>query len=101
MSKYKQLIDLGDASNDFGFSAVSEEELKELEKKLHNDLAQTTSQLDQVTKTYQVKLETLYKLVMPFLINLQNSPEKAYLYWPDRAAKVKEFVKKIDTVLDD
>lgn len=97
----KPHISIDDAYDDFGFSAVSEDELKELERKLHADLQQTSSQLNDVTKTYQQKLEQLYKLIMPLLINLQKNPDKEYIFWPNRAEKVKEFVKKIDDLLDD
>lgn len=101
MTKVKYKYDIGDEIDDFGFSAVSEDELKELERKLHEDLQVTSSQLDTVTKSYQEKLEALYKLIMPLLINLQKNPEKEYIFWPNRAEKVKEFVKRIDDLLDD
>jgi len=97
----KPHISIDDAYDDFGFSAVGEDELKQLERKLHADLQQTSSQLDNVTKSYQEKLEQLYKLIMPLLINLQKNPDKEYVYWPNRAEKVKEFIKKIDDLLDD
>jgi hypothetical protein len=84
---------------DFGFSAVSEDELKEIERKLHTDLQNTSSQLETVTKTYQEKLEKLHELIIPLLVNLQKNPEKEYIYWPNRAQKVKEFVKKIDDLI--
>jgi hypothetical protein len=97
----KPHISIDDAYDDFGFSAVSEDELKELERKLQTDLQQRSSQLDDVTKSYQQKLEQLYKLIMPLLINLQKNPDKEYIFWPNRAEKVKEFVKKIDDLIDD
>jgi len=100
MSK-KFNISIDDAYDDFGFSAVSEDELKEIERKLHVDLQATSSQLKDVTETYQEKLETLYKLIMPLLLNLQKNPDKEYIFWPNRAQKVKEFVKKIDDLIDD
>lgn len=101
MTKAKYKYDINEDVDDFGFSAVSEDELKELERKLHEDLQVTSSQLDTVTKSYQEKLEALYKLIMPLLINLQKNPEKEYIFWPNRAEKVKEFVKRIDDLLDD
>ena len=97
----KPHISIDDAYDDFGFSAVSEDELKERERKLQTDLQQRSSQLDDVTKSYQQKLEQLYKLIMPLLINLQKNPDKEYIFWPNRAEKVKEFVKKIDDLIDD
>jgi hypothetical protein len=89
-----------DFEDDFGFSAVSEDELKEIERKLHQDLQVKSKQLEQVETNYQDKLEQLYKAIMPLLINLSKSPEKSYLYWPNRVEKVKEFIERIDRIVE-
>jgi len=99
--KKKFHVSIDDAYDDFGFSAVSEDELKAIEKKLQSDLNQTSSQLEDVSRTYEQKLEALYKLIMPLLINLQKNPDKEYVFWPQRAEKVKDFVKKIDEIVND
>jgi len=86
--------------NDFGFSAVSEEELKALEKKLAEDVKVKSEQIEQIETTYQGKLEQLYKAIMPLLNNLAANPEKEYIYWPKRSEKVKEFINKVNKIID-
>lgn len=89
--------DLGDF--DFGFSAVSEDELKSLENELQEQVTQKAAEIEQVTKSYEEKLNALYKMVMPLLNNLAKDSEKDYIYWPDRQKKVKEFIKKVDDLM--
>lgn len=55
-------------NNDFGFSAVGEEEIKT------NDKA---------------TLDQIWQLINPLLINLQKDPDKPMLRWPNRADKIK------------
>ena len=62
---------------DFGFSLMSEEEIKENEKLLETAVI-----------TESAKLEAFKNMIMPFLNNLTKNPEKEYIYWPDRAEKV-------------
>ncbi len=99
MKKYNILID--DTHDDFGFSAVSEDELKANENKLKEHLSIKSSELQNVSNTYEQKLEALYKQIMPLLINLQKNPDKEYVFWPHRAEKIKEFIKKIDDIVND
>ena len=101
MSKIKVSIDDAWDGHDFGFSAVSEEELKALEKKLAQDVREKSQQLVEVETTYKGKLEQLYKAIMPLLHNLAANPEKEYIYWPNRNAKVKEFIQKVHDIVDD
>ena len=44
---------------------------------------------------YQEKLVSVEKLVLPLLINLTKNADQEYLYWPDRAEKVREQINKI------
>ena len=87
------------ATDDFGFSAVSEDELKARERDLEARATQQTEQMTLVSKTYEEKLEALYRLIMPLLVNLQKNPEKEYILWPNRAEKVKEFIAKVDKIV--
>ena len=73
---------------DFGFSLMSEDEIKENEKLLETAVI-----------TESAKLEAFKNMIMPFLNNLTKNPEKEYIYWPDRAEKVKQFINKIETFL--
>jgi hypothetical protein len=50
--------------------------------------------LDQVVagaETTQEKLDKLYNAIIPLLNNLKKNPEKEYILWPDRLAKVEAF----------
>lgn len=91
--------ELGDF--DFGFSAVSEDELKAIERELESKVAIQEKQLQQVSKTYEEKLNTLYKMVIPLLNNLAKDAEKDYIYWPNRQKKMQEFIKKVEALVND
>jgi hypothetical protein len=87
-------------NDDYGFSAVSEEELKQHEKQLQQRIEQSAEHKQQVVNTYEEKLGSLYRLIMPLLVNLQKNPEKEYILWPNRAAKIKEFIAKVDKIVE-
>jgi len=74
---------------DFGFTAVSEEEME------------TTQQLETTTATLvssQDKIDRLYNAIVPLLNNLKANPEKEYIRWPNRLAKVEEFEDHIQSI---
>lgn len=99
--------------DDFGFSLVSEAELKTIESQLAEELAQQqktaaekaaeAAQLAQTVQTTnmqaQAKLDGLVKMITPLINNLMLDPTKEYVYWPDRAAKMKAFKAKLDAYL--
>ena len=91
-------IDLED--NDFGFSAVSEDELKSMERQLQQQVQQKEEELSLTSKEYKDKLETLYKLIMPLLINLAKDSDKEYILWPDRSKKMKSFIDKVNKIVE-
>jgi hypothetical protein len=66
---------------DFGFTAVDESELEDVES--------------------AEKLNKLYRAIQPLLENLKKNPEKSYILWPDRVAKVKAFEKVIKAIMDE
>jgi len=84
---------------DFGFSAVSESELKTLERELQQQVTAKDSEIEQVTKTYEQKLNTLYKMIMPLLNNLSSDADKPYIYWPNRTEKLNDFIAQIDKLV--
>lgn len=86
-----------DEEFDFGFSVVSEEELKTMEKQLQTELQQTT----QVISQTQNKLEGIRNMIMPLLNNLMANPDKEYIYWPNRTEKIKSFISKLDKYIND
>lgn len=72
---------------DFGFTAVSEEELEELGpvKKLKKD-----------KEDVHERFSKMHAAITRLLENLKTDPEKVYIKWPDRIEKVKAFQRQID-----
>lgn len=79
---------------DFGFTTVSETNLKEKENQAVKKAA------EQVTKNTQAKAEKIYKMIMPLLENLKkDSDTNEYIYWPNRKKVIEDFIKKLDKTL--
>ena len=79
--KLSKEYDLGD---DFGFSAVSEEEYN--------------SVINQATGTvedYKARLSELEKMIIPFLTKLHSTGDKEYIYWPNRKPAIEKQIEKI------
>lgn len=70
-----------DESDDFGFSFVDSNEIKAK------------------VETTENKLEGLRNMIMPLLNNLMKDPDKDTILWPNREAKIKAFIKKMDDYL--
>ena len=71
---------------DFGFTAVDEDELQAVQKTVA-----LASDAEQLALTTQERLDKLYNAIVPLLNNLKKNPEKEYILWPNRLAKVEEF----------
>lgn len=71
---------------DFGFTAVDEDELASVQQ-----TAALANDAEQLALTTQERLDKLYNAVTPLLNNLKKNPEKDYILWPNRLAKVEEF----------
>ena len=71
---------------DFGFTAVTEDELSTVQ-----EANKTAIALSEQTDNKQNQLDSLYNAIMPILNNLKMNPEKDYILWPNRLAKVEEF----------
>lgn len=71
---------------DFGFTAVDEEELEAVQV-----AKQQASDVESSVTATQDKIDKLYNAVIPLLNNLKKNPEKDYILWPNRLAKVEEF----------
>ena len=67
---------------DFGFTAVTEEELES---------TQTAKAAEATAAGTTERLDKLYNAVIPLLTNLKKNPEKEYILWPNRLSKVEEF----------
>lgn len=86
---------------DFGFSAVTEEELKQYEKQQIETLSQHAQSTAIEALTYKERLESMYKMVIPLIVNLSKDPEKEYILWPGRDKKLAEFKQKLDQLMND
>ncbi len=71
---------------DFGFTLVDENELDSVQQ-----MEQTISSVADNADKKQIKLDELYNAITPLLNNLKANPEKEYIKWPDRVAKVEQF----------
>lgn len=75
-----------DDLNDFGFTAVDEEELQAVQTATN-----TVTAVKEEAKTTQERLDNLYNAIIPLLNNLKKNPEREYILWPNRLNKVEEF----------
>jgi hypothetical protein len=91
---------LSNLDNDFGFSLVSEAELKKHEEMLKKKVEEQSKVVAKATTEAQTKLETLRDMIMPLLNNLAKDPEKEYILWPNRAEKIAAFIEKVNTFVD-
>lgn len=73
-----------DAEDDFGFSAVSEEEYNRV-----------VAETEQTAENYKEKLVEVEKLIVPFLIKLLKTADKEYIYWPNRKPAIEKQIEKI------
>lgn len=79
---------------DFGFNAVSLEELN-LFQEQQETLAATEAE---ASAKHEVLIE-LRQAVQPLLENLKADPEKEYILWPNRAPKIAEFEQFLDSIV--
>lgn len=86
--------------NDFGFSLVSEAELKAHEEMLKKKVEEQSKVVAKATTEAQTKLEALRDMIMPLLNNLAKGPDKEYILWPNRAEKIEAFIKKVNNFVD-
>lgn len=80
---------------DFGFSAISEDDLQVVESS-KSQVEELQQQLEAVDKRAQM----LYNAFIPLLDNLRKNPEKEYIYWPDRLDKIDAFESKLSAILN-
>lgn len=79
LKQYETLQD-----DDFGFSAVSEDEYNAV-------INQTASTADD----YKKRLQETEKLIIPFLQKLYATADKEYIYWPNRKVIIENQINKI------
>ena len=81
----KIMAEYGD--NDFGFSAVSEEEYNAV-----------IAEKDETVEEYKARLAQVEKIIMPFLTNLLKTADKPYINWPNRKPILESQIQKILTL---
>ena len=79
---------------DFGFTAVDENELEAVQK-----LSTEATAVSESAEQTEEKLNKLYNAILPLLSNLKANPEKDYIYWPNRTAKVEAFEDLISGIV--
>jgi hypothetical protein len=81
---FDKLASQYDDDNDFGFSAVSEEE--------YNSVINKTAQ---TADDYKARLKEVEKIVIPFLTKLHSTGDKEYIYWPNRKPIIEKQIERI------
>jgi hypothetical protein len=72
------------AADDFGFSAVSEEEYNSV---INKNI--------EISGDYQMRLKEVEKMIIPFLQKLLQTADKEYIYWPNRKPTIEAQIDKI------
>ena len=78
---------------DFGFTAVDEDELTAVQ----NTQAKVV-ETESLASDTQDKLDSLFNAITPLLNNLKANPDKEYILWPNRLAKVEQFETKLQKI---
>jgi nucleoside-triphosphatase THEP1 len=78
----KIMAEYGD--NDFGFTAVDEEEYNAI-----------IAEKDETVEEYKVRLQQVEKIIMPFLTNLLKTADQPVIKWPNRKPILEAQIQKI------
>jgi hypothetical protein len=84
MIDIKQLTKQYEVIEDFGFSAVSEEEYNSVINKASNS-----------AEDYKARLAEVEKIIIPFLTKLHSTGDKEYIYWPNRTPIIEKQIERI------
>lgn len=90
---------MSNSEYDFGFSFISDEELKATETQLQEQLASVTK----TSEYYKAKIQTMKSMIMPLLIDLAKDPDKDIIRWAGtkRVASIQGFTAKLNAFVDD
>jgi hypothetical protein len=89
----KILREYQDHDNDFGFSAVSEQEYK---NKINEAVVKAEDYASEITaEEYKAKMLQLEKMIVPFLKKLHSTGDKEYIYWPNRKPVIEKQIEEI------
>lgn len=78
---------------DFGFTAVTEEELESVQS-----LKSSAETAEVEAEGLEGRLNGLYNAIQPLLNNLRKDPEKEYILWPNRLERVEQFSDHLDKI---
>lgn len=78
----KIMAEYGD--DDFGFTAVDEEEYNAI-----------IAEKDETVEEYKVRLQQVEKIIMPFLTNLLKTADQPVIKWPNRKPILESQIQKI------
>lgn len=70
--------------DDFGFTAVDEEEYNSL-----------IAEKEETVEEYKKRLQQVEKIIMPFLTKLLKTADQPIIKWPNRAKILEEQIQKI------
>ena len=86
-----------DMANDFGFTAVDDDEVAEPIVESYKSASDKS--IDELAKSAKGKLLDVERLIMPLLVNLLKDAEtKHYIKWPNRKAPIERFMEKLLTI---
>ena len=86
-----------DMANDFGFTAVDDDEVAEPIVESYKSASDKS--ISELSKSAQGKLLEVERLIMPLLVNLLKDAEtKHYIKWPNRKAPIERFMEKLLTI---
>ena len=71
---------------DFGFVAVDEKELDAYQE-AQTEILKVSGEAGEL----HGRLDKLFNAIQPLLNNLKKDPQKDYILWPDRLAKIEAF----------
>jgi hypothetical protein len=78
----KIMAEYGD--DDFGFTAVDEEEYNAI-----------IAEKDETVEEYKLRLQQVEKIIMPFLTNLLKTADQPVIKWPNRKPILEAQIQKI------
>lgn len=65
-----------------------------------DDFGFSFSSIEEIADKNNNKADEIRRMIMPLLNNLMKNPEKDTIIWPDRVARIKQFIRKMDEIVD-
>lgn len=93
--RYKGEKRLSDEIFDFGFTAVTEQEIEQTLPAVQDALSDRERAAEM-----ERRLDKLHAAILPLLENLRKNPESEYIRWPNREEKIDAFETHIAKIVD-